>query len=353
MRGWSLCFANTALLVCSVASAQTTGDISGRVTDSSETPLPGVTIEATSSSLPGSRVIVTDRDGQYRIPAIPPGAYRVLATLSGFRPVEQTCTVTLDSSMTVNLTLRLETEEHLRVSGKTPPIDTTSTTTGTNYTSDVISRLPVSRNYADIVRANPGVSSDRGDTEGRFLALSIYGATSAENQWIVDGVNTTNVYKGIQGKAINNEFVQEVEVKTGGYQAEYGRALGGVINVITKSGGNAYHGDTFLYFDSTDTRAEPLFQPKGNDLLGYIRELYDAVCSPDVKELAQVQKMKKYLNYVAAGTEPTGQFLHDIRRVTTRAEFFNVCERFLQHDEPMALEPLAPANASEVERVAS
>lgn len=99
-------------------------------------------------------------------------------------------------------------------------------------------------------------------------------------------------------------------------------------------------------------RGEPLFQPRGNDLLGYIRELYDAVCSPDVKESAQVQKMKKYLNYVAAGTEPTGQFLHDIRRVTTRAEFFHVCERFLQHDEPMALEPLAPANASETERVA-
>ena len=263
MRGWRLFFAFASTLVCSgsIALSQTTGDISGTVTDTSETPLPGVTVEAKSPSLPGSRVIVTDRDGQYRIPAIPPGAYRVLATLSGFRPVQVTCTVTLDSSMTVNLTLRLETEEHLRVSGETPPIDTSSTTSGTSYTSDVISRLPVSRNYADIVRANPGVSTDRGDTEGRFLALSIYGATSAENQWIVDGVNTTNVYKGIQGKAINNEFVQEVEVKTGGYQAEYGRALGGVINVITKSGGSAYHGDAFLYYDSTETTAEPLFQP--------------------------------------------------------------------------------------------
>jgi hypothetical protein len=263
MRNRRLFLGLAAGLGCqgAVVIAQTTGDISGRVTDASEEPLPGVTMEATSPSLPGARLSLTDQDGQYRIPAIPPGAYRVLATLSGFRPVEKTCTVTLDSSMTVNLTLRLETEEHLLVSGETPPIDTTSTTTGTSYTSDVISHLPVGRNYADIVRSNPGVSTDRGDTEGRFLALSIYGATSAENQWIIDGVNTTNVLKGVQGKAINNEFVQEVEVKTGGYQAEYGRALGGVINVITKSGGNDFHGDGFFYYDSDSTTADRLFKP--------------------------------------------------------------------------------------------
>ena len=111
------------------------------------------------------------------------------------------------------------------------------------------------------MKANPGVSTDRGDTEGRSLALTIYGATSAENQWIIDGVNTTNVFKGVQGKAINNEFVQEVEVKTGGYQAEYGRALGGVVNVITKSGGNEFHGDGFVYYDSTGTAAEKQFKP--------------------------------------------------------------------------------------------
>src|SRR4029453_11973842 len=125
----------------------------------------------------------------------------------------------------------------------------------------VISRLPVARNYADIVKSNPGVSTDRGDTQGRSLALAIYGATSAENQWIIDGVNTTDPYKGVQGKAINNEFVQEVEVKTGGYQAEYGRALGGVINVIQKPGGNEFHGDGFVYYDSTGTAAEKEFKP--------------------------------------------------------------------------------------------
>ena len=96
-------------------------------------------------------------------------------------------------------------------------------------------------------------------------------------------------------------------------------------------------------------RGENVFTPRGHDVLEYIRTLYDAVCSPEVKESAQVQKMKKYLNYVAAGSEPTGKFLHDIRRVETRSEFFAVCESFLNHDTPIPLEPFAqPANKSEV-----
>ena len=105
------------------------------------------------------------------------------------------------------------------------------------------------------MRSNPGVGTDQGQTQGRSLALTIYGASSVENQWIVDGINTTNVIKGFQGKAINTEFIQEVEVKTGGYQAEYGRALGGIINVITKSGGNEFHGDGFVYYDSSSWKA--------------------------------------------------------------------------------------------------
>ncbi len=86
-------------------------------------------------------------------------------------------------------------------------------------------------------------------------------------------------------------------------------------------------------------RGETIFIPRGHDVLAYIRALYDAVCSPEVSETAQVQKMKKYMNYLGVGVEPTGQFLHDIRRVATRADFFGVCEKFLDHDGAMPLEP--------------
>jgi tRNA-dihydrouridine synthase len=79
--------------------------------------------------------------------------------------------------------------------------------------------------------------------------------------------------------------------------------------------------------------------PRGRDVLDYIRALYEAVCSTDVPERSRVQKMKRYLNFIGLGVEPTGRFLHDIRRVTTQAEFFRVCEEFLTHDEAMPMEP--------------
>lgn len=84
---------------------------------------------------------------------------------------------------------------------------------------------------------------------------------------------------------------------------------------------------------------EPLFVPHGRDVLGYIQALYDAVCTPGVRESAQVQKMKKYLNFVGLGVDAEGEFLHQIRRVDNRADFFRICEAFLDHDRPM---PLAP-----------
>src|SRR5258706_12037400 len=86
-------------------------------------------------------------------------------------------------------------------------------------------------------------------------------------------------------------------------------------------------------------RGVPVFVPRGHDLLEYIRLLYAAVCSPDVRETAQVQKMKKYLNFIGLGVDRAGEFLYQIRRVTTQEDFFRVCERFLDHDELMPLEP--------------
>ncbi len=88
-------------------------------------------------------------------------------------------------------------------------------------------------------------------------------------------------------------------------------------------------------------RGEPVFVPRGRDVLAYIHALYDAVCSPELREISQVQRMKKFLNYVGMGVEPTGEFLHRVRRVTNRATLFDLCAEFLDHDEPMPLEPYA------------
>jgi len=88
-------------------------------------------------------------------------------------------------------------------------------------------------------------------------------------------------------------------------------------------------------------RGEILFAPRGCDVMDYLRQLYETITSPGVAEHSQVQHLKKYMNFIGLGVEPSGQFLHDIRRVTSRAEFFRVCEAFMDHDEPMPLEPFA------------
>ena len=86
-------------------------------------------------------------------------------------------------------------------------------------------------------------------------------------------------------------------------------------------------------------RGEPVFQPRGSDVLAYIHALYEAVCTPGIPEVSQVQKMKKYLNFIGLGVEPTGAFLHAIRRTVTRADFFRICAEHLDHRDPMPLEP--------------
>src|SRR4029453_16530874 len=80
-------------------------------------------------------------------------------------------------------------------------------------------------------------------------------------------------------------------------------------------------------------QGETIFVPRGLDVLEYVRALFETVCPPEMREAAKVQKMKKYLNYLGVGVEPTGQFLHEVRRVTTREDFFGVCEKFLGHEE--------------------
>jgi hypothetical protein len=242
------------------AVSQTTGAIQGTVTDSSGAVLPGAAVEARSASLQGVRSATTDSRGSYRFPSLPPGTYTVKASLAGFAVAEKTAYVSLDSTATADLELQVSAEAKVLVSGEAPVIDLSSTTTGSNFTAKVLQRMSIGRNYADIVLSQPGVNTDTsGNLPGlgdRVVNVALYGSTSLENLFVIDGINTNNVFRGFQGKLVNPESMQEVEIKTGGYQAEYGRALGGVINVITKSGGNEFHGDAFGYFNSREMRSE-------------------------------------------------------------------------------------------------
>lgn len=240
-----------ALVVVAVpAFAQTTGDVEGTVADSKGAPLPGVSVELKSPALQGARTTVTDASGRYRFPALPPGVYTATASLSGFTKAERTnVRVSLGGTASVDLTLSLSVKEEVVVTGEAPVIDTTKGTVGTTASIDTIQRLPLGRNFVSIATTVAGTGTSAGG------GVTVYGATGLENQYIIDGVNTTGIKIGDQGKTLNNEFVQEVEVKTGGYEAEFSRALGGIINVVTKSGGNEFHGDVFGYYDNGDLAA--------------------------------------------------------------------------------------------------
>ncbi len=238
------------LLAAQFAAGQNiTGTILGNVTDPSGAALPGVTVEATSPNLQGSRVAVTDAGGKFRLVLLPPGTYTVKSQLSGFTTVEAADVVVgLGRTVVLNIQMRSAFEEQVVVSGAAPTVDTRSTEMGANLSKEFFTSLPIERNYASVVQAAPGTSQDNS-------GVVVYGSTGAENAYYIDGVNTTGVELGQQGKRLNFEFIQEVQVKTGSYNAEFGRATGGLINVITKSGGNELAGSVFGYWDPQSLRS--------------------------------------------------------------------------------------------------
>jgi len=266
-------FASLALAMtlsgAAAGGASNVGSIEGWVSDSFGAPLPAVAVEATCASPPARQSAVTAKDGTYRLTALPPGRYVLRISRPGFARVEKPITVAAEEVSTVPLILQLAVRERVLVSGDAPFVDTTTTTAARSYGSGVIIHLPLDRNYADVARDHPGVVIDHGATQGRAVSLALNGSTSAESQWTIDGISTTNVMEGVQGKAFNNEAIEAVEVRTGGFQAEYGRSIGGAINVVTKSGGNAFHGGAFAYYDSSGTRAARVYdETKDSPLSG-------------------------------------------------------------------------------------
>jgi hypothetical protein len=252
-----LVLAVVVAVVALPAAAQTTGAIDGVVSDANDAPLPGASVELRSPSLQGIRTAVTSSAGRFRFPVIPPGIYTVTAALAGFKKVERNgVKVDLDATASVLIRMEISVTQEIVVTGEMPVVDTTSTTSGINIRQEDVGKMPLGRNYASAVQINPGVSLDTADPQGRAGTYSIYGATSIENQYLVDGINTTNVIRGLQSKSLTQEFVEEVQVKAGGYEAEYGRAMGGIINVVTKSGGNEFKGDVFGYFNSKSLTAD-------------------------------------------------------------------------------------------------
>src|SRR5258707_8750483 len=241
-----------AFSINAIAQTSTTGSIEGTVTDTNGAAVPGVTVTVTSPNLIRSQTSVTEDNGHYRFPSLPPGRYVMsIESTKGFAKFEQS-EIEVNLSKTSSLDIKLQaagTTASVTVSGTSgAAVDVISNTTGTNVSSDQFSNFPTSRTVQGLYNIAPTVSrSGLRDASGRDRDPSVGGASGPENNYILDGVNTTDPGFGGGGANLPFEFVQEVEVKTGAYGAEYGRSTGGIFNVITKSGGNEFHGDLFGY----------------------------------------------------------------------------------------------------------
>ncbi|MEJ7732822.1 MAG: TonB-dependent receptor [Polyangiaceae bacterium] len=243
------------LLVAANAVAQGTGVLTGTVIDTAtKRPVGDVVVTASSPALQGEQIVVTDGSGTYRIPNLPPGNYSIRLDKETFRPYQRGgIGLRAEATIRVNVELlpeQVQQGEEIVVTGSAPTVDIGSTTTGSHITSDFTSRIPVSiptgkggttRSFESVAEVTPGAHTDG-------YGVSISGTTSPENNYVIDGLSVNNTAYGINGTGLSVEFVKEVNVISGGYLPEYGRATGGILDVVTKSGSNEFHGSIFGSF---------------------------------------------------------------------------------------------------------
>ena len=243
-----------AFLVVTAAGAwaqgNPTGAITGQVLDPDNLALPGVTITVASAALQGTRSTVTSANGDYLIPFLPAGEYEVTFQLEGFQIQRQRVTITMAATLPVNAKLALAAlAEQVTVTAQASEIVPTATLAA-NYKAETLQRLPVGRALNDAVLLAPGVAPN-----GPSNNIQIAGALSFESLYLVNGVV---VNENLRGQALNlfiEDAIQETKVSAANISAEYGRFGGGVVNTITKSGGNRFSGSFRTTFNNDAWRA--------------------------------------------------------------------------------------------------
>ncbi|MGQ0737035.1 MAG: carboxypeptidase regulatory-like domain-containing protein, partial [Acidobacteriota bacterium] len=234
-----------ALLAAVPAAAQEQrGSIEGIVKDASGGLLPGVTVEARSRALVGVATTVTDDRGGYRFPALSPGVYVMSAELQGFQLTRvEDIELQLGQLLKIDLTLTIASlTEIVQVAAESPIIDVKQNAAAATINADVIERIPKGRDFTDLIRSAPGTQVEAKS------GIQIDGAGGAEHRYVIDGMDTTGLRQGISGQELPTDFVQEVQVKSSGYNAEFRATTGGIVSAITKSGGNQFRGSAGVYF---------------------------------------------------------------------------------------------------------
>lgn len=254
------------IVLAAPASAQLpTGTISGDIKDSSGGALPGVTVTITSQDRGFSRSTGSDDTGRFLFPALPIGPYRVEATLQGFETSHSADNI-VESDKTTNVPFTMKVgalTDVVEVVGDIPVVDITNASGNTRVGRDEFEKLPVGRSYNALLGTVSGViASERG---GNYNSL---GALDSNNLFIIDGVDTTDPTTGTFGTTLNFEAIQEVSVYSSGASAEYGRAQGAIVNVITRSGTNRFEGSAKHIFlnDRWDAQNKTVSEVSGASL---------------------------------------------------------------------------------------
>ena len=241
------------LLASPVVAQEQRGAIEGLIRDTSGAVLPGATVVVKGPSVPAGTSAVTDGGGYYRFPGLPTGLYEVTATLQGFVPAKvENIDVALGQIKKVDMALTIgAVTESVQVTSESPLIDVKQNAAFANIQREFIEKIPKGRDFSTVVTVAPGANR-----ESKLGGISIDGASGAENIYVIDGINTTSIRTGQSAKGLITDFVEEVQVKSSGYNAEFGGSMGGVINVITKSGSNDFRGDMGLYYSGNNLNGE-------------------------------------------------------------------------------------------------
>jgi hypothetical protein len=281
---FALCLALTSAVAFG-QDIQTKGSIAGTVTDKNGAAVPGATVKITGSE--AARTVTTDNEGVYRFDNLVPGNYTVRVEMTGFKASEVSkVTVYVGKAATTNVTLEAgNISETVTVTGGAA-IDQASTAVSSNLNDQLFANVPVQRGVASLFYLAPGVTDS---VAGGTANPSISGGSALDNLYVADGVNITDsafgglgVFSrnyGTVGTGINTSFIKEVQVKTGGFEPQFGQSQGGIINIITKSGGNEYHGAIYGYarpksFEATRLQPDAFRTNKRGELLH--EENYDA-----------------------------------------------------------------------------
>jgi Carboxypeptidase regulatory-like domain len=259
------------MLVANVFGQETTGGLQGTIKDASGAVVAKASVVLTSSSLGGEKSLETDSSGYYRFANLPPGTYTVMVKASGFSELKREgIVIEVGHLPTLDLTLAVgATGTVVEVTAAAPVIDVTTNTNQTNLTSDVLNDTPHGYSFQSVIQFAPmarqeplaGGSSTMGaggqggslpgsSGNGLGFGFSVGGAADSENSYLVEGQDTENISGGVSSANVPFQFIQEVQVKSSGIEAEHGGALGGVVNVVMKKGANAFHGSFFGSYEA-------------------------------------------------------------------------------------------------------